>query len=244
MIYITVDRSFKRRLAIFAGLCAVFVLARYAPPSFGLKAAATTLKPVTRVNTTAKQLALTFDLTWGEEVPAQVLGILKSQDVKATFFVSGPWVAANPALCRRVLDEGHELATLGYQYINLHNLGKEALVENIDRSLEAIERVTQQKPTAFRPPNGRYSDLVITTAMERGLSTILWDVNAQIGKNERVDEAIKRLVSRAHPGAIYRFQANDTVQVITRVLPQFLTALREKGYQVVTVSQLIRQASD
>ena len=48
--------------------------------------------PVYRVESTKKQVAISFDAAWGDEQTAQLLDILDQHKVKATFFLVGDWV--------------------------------------------------------------------------------------------------------------------------------------------------------
>ena len=65
-----------------------------------------------------KAIALTFNISWGEEKVYEILKSLEEQKVRATFFVSGEWAERHPQIVDEITEHGHELGMLGYRYKN------------------------------------------------------------------------------------------------------------------------------
>ncbi len=59
---------------------------------------------------------LTFDDGPSQTVTPQILDLLKQENIKATFFVLGMRVKANPDLVKREYEEGHYIANHGYSH--------------------------------------------------------------------------------------------------------------------------------
>ena len=79
-----------------------------------------------------------------------ILGALERQGARATFFFLG-WIAErHPALVRRCLDGGHEIASHGYEHLFLQDLGPERLDEDLARTEEALIAAGAPRPTGFR----------------------------------------------------------------------------------------------
>ena len=92
------------------------------------------LMPVYEVKTDKKIIALTFDISWGSNTPTPVLDILKDNNLNCTFFLSGPWVKQYPEIAKRVQADGHEIGSHGYRHINLTNLSKSEIIDEVNKA--------------------------------------------------------------------------------------------------------------
>ncbi|GAA3686611.1 peptidoglycan/xylan/chitin deacetylase (PgdA/CDA1 family) [Yimella lutea] len=102
-------------------------------------------------------VALTFDDGPSALTP-QVLRVLAKHNVKATFFMQGSHVAANPALARRVAREGHTIGNHSYSHPNFTSLTPEQADTEITSTNAVIQSVTGVKPVLFRYPFGVETD--------------------------------------------------------------------------------------
>lgn len=119
------------------------------------------LKPIYEVVTKEKVIALTFDISWGNQTPEPVINILKEHDIRSTFFLSGPWAKQYPEIPRRIKKDGHEIASHGYRHVNLSTLSRAEIKQEIMKAHEALKEVTGVSPSLIRTPNGDYNDEVI-----------------------------------------------------------------------------------
>lgn len=204
----------------------------------------TVVKPkphaIYKVQTDEKVVALTFDISWGTKVPGPVMDILKEKNVKSTFFLSGPWVKKYPEFPRRLAAEGHEIASHGNEHVNYSEHSREWVENNIMTAHRAIKEVTGVSPNLIRTPNGDWNDMVLETADDLGYKVIQWsDDSLDWMKDRSVDQIINRVLGKAHPGAIILMHASDTCDRTPAALPAVIDGLREKGYKLVTVSELL-----
>ena len=125
------------------------------------------LKP-SEVVTKEKVIALTFDISWGNQTPEPVINILKEHDIRSTFFLSDPWAKQYPEIPRRIKKDGHEIASHGYRHVNLSTLSRAEIKQEIMKAHEALKEVTGVSPSLIRTPNGDYNDEVIKGAEECG----------------------------------------------------------------------------
>jgi polysaccharide deacetylase family protein (PEP-CTERM system associated) len=80
----------------------------------------------------------------------RILALLDRRGARATFFWLG-WVAErHPALVRRVVDAGHEVASHGYEHLFLADLGRERFVEDLARTERALVDAGAPHPRGFR----------------------------------------------------------------------------------------------
>lgn len=76
-----------------------------------------------QVETDKNILALTFDISWGNEKPGPILDVLEEKGVKkATFFLSSPWAEHHPEIVTRIKEMGFEIASHGHKHINYSRL--------------------------------------------------------------------------------------------------------------------------
>ncbi len=80
----------------------------------------------------------------------RILSLLDRRQARATFFWLG-WVAErHPALVKRCVAAGHEVASHGYEHLFLQDLGRERFVEDLRRTEEALVAAGAPHPTGFR----------------------------------------------------------------------------------------------
>jgi len=82
-----------------------------------------------------------------------VLDLFGETGVKATFFTLG-WVAErNPALIRRIADEGHEVASHGWDHDRVFTMTPDAFRADLKRARIALEDASGQRVTGYRAPS-------------------------------------------------------------------------------------------
>ena len=82
-----------------------------------------------------------------------VLDMFAAKKVHATFFTLG-WVAQrNPALIRRIVEQGHEVASHGWDHRRVFQMGAEAFKSDIERTKKTLEDMTGQPVTGYRAPS-------------------------------------------------------------------------------------------
>jgi len=194
-----------------------------------------------KVKTEEKIAALTFDISWGTKVPGPVMDTLKKYNVKSTFFLSGPWASKYPEYPKRLVQEGHEIASHGNNHIDLDRESKEKVREEISTAHDAIKQVTGVSPTLIRTPNGAWNDMVLSEADELGYKVIQWSTDSLDWQKPGVDAIVNRVLDKAHPGAIILMHASDTCLQTPEALPRVIEGLKERGYTLVTVSDLLKK---
>lgn len=83
----------------------------------------------------------------------QVMDILAENDTKATFFTLGNVAEKFPELIKRMADEGHEVASHGYDHKNIYAMSPKEMLEDIGKSVKLLEDASGQKVIGFRAPN-------------------------------------------------------------------------------------------
>ncbi|CAB1128880.1 NodB homology domain-containing protein [Candidatus Hydrogenisulfobacillus filiaventi] len=193
------------------------------------------------VKTDRKVVALTFDISWGTVMPPKVFAILEREHVPATMFVSGPWAGRQGAdLVRRMAAAGMEVESHGWAHVNYTGLSDQGVQDNIRRAGAVIRQLTGRDPRFVRPPNGDFSPRTLAAARAVGYTTVTWGTDSLDWMNPGVDTIIRRVVTRVHPGDIVLLHASDTCKQTDLALPAIIRDLRARGYQLVTLEQLLQ----
>lgn len=188
----------------------------------------------------AKCVALTFDGGPSPTTPG-LLDILKQHHLHATFFVQGRGhIAKYPEILRRIADEGHEIGNHTWTHERLTDLDADDARQELARTQDAIERIIGSRPTLTRPPEGRTDDDVADVCRDLGLAQVLWTVTAK--DYETTDSALitKRVLDQTRRDGIILL--HDLHKGTVPAVPGIIEALEQRGYSIVTVSQLLAPA--
>lgn len=190
----------------------------------------------------------------------KILQALKSRGVRATFFITGWALDAHPALCEQVLRDGHEVAHHGYWHHKPEPGQPEAMADELDKGLEAFQRILGVKPLGYRAPYGENTAEGLAMLQERGMiysssfrddirpyRHVLADGSAgpveipvnfafdDFGYNVSHSRYPRTLASREQVSSIWKDELEQTMEwggVVSMVLhPQ--ASGRPKGYRIM-----------
>jgi len=195
---------------------------------------------ICKAQTDHKVAALTFNISWGSKVPGPVLDILKTQGLQATFFVSSAWTQKYPGLARRIVNEGHELGNCLDRQLITGNTNIAELKEELLSIKEAIYQVTGVKPNLIRITHGDWNEQFLSAAAEAGYTVVQWDLNSLDIQTPGKHKIIDNVVGGIQPGSIILLNASDTASQTPGALTELVAALRAQGYELVTVSELLK----
>jgi peptidoglycan/xylan/chitin deacetylase (PgdA/CDA1 family) len=198
-----------------------------------------TVKEIARVDS-PNLVALTFDAGASSAPTFDILDALKAAGLHVTFFLTGKWCERNESIVRRIADEGHEIANHTYSHRDLRKLGNEAIVEELTRVDEIVQRITGQRCAPyFRPPFGARDRRVIEVAGEAGYRCVYWSVDSwdAFKKDITAEEIRSRVLHEVQPGDIVLMHCGSWATA--QALPQVIRDLESRGLKIVSVSQLI-----
>lgn len=241
--YVFSGKKIKRMLYIFAAaLLAVGVI--YVERGNITVFSESAPSAIYSVPTEKKLIALTFDISWGEKRPEPILKVLEEKQVdKATFFLSSPWSKTHPEIVGSIKNAGFEIGSHGHKHVNYSTLSSEEIRKQISTAHTILTEMTGTSPNLIRMPNGDFDKRVLQIADELGYKVIQWDTDSLDWKNIGVDNIVKRVTGKAHPGDIVLLHASDSCKQTHEALPIIIDQLRSQGYEFVTVSELISQGS-
>ena len=195
--------------------------------------------PIYCVETAEPKVALTFDAAWGNEDTAKILEILKKHDVHVTFFMTGGWVESYPDDVRAILAAGHDLGNHSENHKNMSRLSDDVKKDELMKVHEKVRDLPGYEMFLFRPPYGDYDNAVVNVAKDCGYFAIQWDVDSLDWKDYGVDSIIKTVTEHKHLGNGSIILCHNGAKFTAQALDTLITKLKDKGYTIVPVSELI-----
>ncbi|WP_052573852.1 polysaccharide deacetylase family protein [Haloferula sp. BvORR071] len=211
-------------------------------PSNNLPASGGSGITYSRVAVTQPYIAMTFDDGPHPSNTPRLLDMLRERNIKATFYVIGQNVDLYPNVLRRTVSEGHEIGNHSFSHPILSKMSDSAVREQLTKTRDAVARATGIQPRTMRPPYGallqRQREWIHA---ELGYPTILWSVDPLDWKRPGPAAVTSRILAGTTPGAIVL--AHDLHGGTVDAMPATLDGLLRKGYQFVTVSQLLAMST-
>ena len=195
--------------------------------------------PIYCVQTEKPQIALSFDAAWGNEDTREILDILKKNDVKVTFFMTGGWVESYPDDVKAILADGHDLGNHSEHHKNMSQLSEEEKTSELLSVHKKVKELTGYDMFLFRPPYGDYDNAVVLNAKANGYYTIQWDVDSLDWKDYGADAIIDTVCNHKHLGNGTIILCHNGAKYTAQALDTMINTLKGKGYEFVQLSQLI-----
>jgi peptidoglycan/xylan/chitin deacetylase (PgdA/CDA1 family) len=185
-------------------------------------------------------LALTFD-DGPSKYTDQLLDIVEKYNVRVTFCVIGNAIEHRQSVVARAYNMGNEVIGHTWDHRNLTKLTDEEIKQELLSTSNAIKAATGSAPKLFRPPYGAVNASVKKVSAELGYSLIYWSVDTLDWKTKNANAVYNAIMKDAKNRAIILCHDlhKTTVEAMERVIP----ALIEKGYQLVTVSELMEYSN-
>lgn len=187
------------------------------------------------------QIALTFDDGPHPRYSKEILSILEEYGIKATFFIIGINAERYPEALKLIAQSGCEIGNHTYSHSTL----KQRSPKEIQGELEACQRVIQQiigiRPVLFRPPQGATSQALLNVSKKMSFDVVLWSIDTLDWELTPSKEIFRNVLNNVKGGDIilmhdYVSGGNTTCDALRLIIPQLLS----KGYEFVTVSELLR----
>lgn len=191
-----------------------------------------------------ERVFLTFDDGPNEPYTSQILDILGSAQVKASFFTCGKNVEYYPNVARRIVNEGHIIGNHAYSHLRLLSLAG-LLAKEIEKTTEIIQEITGVRTKFFRPPFGMLTPWLIFYLRRHGYKLILWDVIAYDWRQPPSEIIAKRVIKKVRSNSIillhdgYDTRHNSDRSQTVGAVPLIIEGLEKKGYIFETIDKIV-----
>ena len=194
---------------------------------------------ITRGDPQIPEVALTFDCGSAAGPTGTILDILRQNNLKVTFFVTGAYADLYPDMLKRIVAEGHELANHSYTHADLTTLTEQKVREEMNRTDESFMKIVGKtgKPW-MRMPYGARDGRVLGIMEQIGYRSIFWTLDSGdwlAGSTKaRVEQTVLNNIGNGYI-VVEHCNAESSAQA----LPAILDGLKERGLRVVTISTLL-----
>lgn len=211
---------------------------------FPSAASAASSQRIDRVQTSSKVIALTFDDGSDGGNVNKILSVLKENNVKATFFLTGAATKVHPSLIKNITTQGHAIGNHSYNHPDFTKQSAAQIKDQLVRAETVIKNATGKtsKPL-FRPPFGYVNSAVLKAVGDAGYTkTIMWTIDTIDWRGDSASAITNRVMTKLVPGAIVLMHTGSGTHT-TEALPKLISQLKTKGYKFVTVPQLLTYTS-
>ncbi len=185
-----------------------------------------------------RKVALSFDDGPHPEHSPRILDVLGQAGVKATFFVVGEEAEKYPALVKRMLEEGHEVANHSYGHYALLNATPADYLADVLHCQEVLEDICGcALEKSFRPPYGSIPPLVFLKLIRLGFRTVFWSVDSDDSRMKEAGQLVERFSRKPLVSGDVVLLHEDYRHTL-EALPVLLDGIRQKGFDLVRCQDL------
>src|SRR5580700_9868313 len=203
--------------------------------------------------TTAKKVVLSFDDGPDPRWTPEILDVLKEKNVPAVFFVVGEVANQHPDILKREYTEGHEIGNHTFTHPPFDQISKTEIKWQLNLTERLIESTVGAKTILFRPPYGidhqpEYAEEVALLPVAQDMGYLIVgqridpdDWSTPDGKNQKpAADIVQNVVRQVDKGNIILLHdgGGERAQTVA-ALPLVIDALRARGYQFVSIADLI-----
>lgn len=184
-----------------------------------------------QMDTSKKQIALTFDDGPQAEPTQKILDILDSFDAKATFFCVGENAKNNPELIDLIKSKDHIIGNHTYNHLKGWKTDLDTYIKNVEQAAS----FTSDK--IFRPPYGKITKEQAKALITKGYKIIMWSLLSYDYDNTiDTKSIIKKLKAKTKNGSIAVFHdSQKAIKNAEIILPEMLHYWKKEGYEFVTI---------
>lgn len=178
------------------------------------------------------KIYLTFDDGPIPSVTEWVLDVLKSENIKATFFCIGDNIKKYPEIYKRILTEGHQIGNHTFNHLNGWKTKTNYYIENFKLCETEHSKLNPKHSFLFRPPYGKIKPSQSKEIKQLGYKIIMWDVlSYDFDQNISEEKCLKNVISNTSQGSIIVF--HDSLKAeknLKYALPKAIQILKNKGF--------------
>ena len=197
----------------------------------------TKLLPIYSVDSKENEVALTINCAWNADDIDLILETLSKNEVKATFFMVGEWVNKFPNAVKKINESGNEIANHSESHVHIKNLTYEENIEQIIECSDRIQNIIGKPTTLYRGPYGEYNDTVVKASNDCNHIMVQWSIDTLDYNGLTGEQMWQRIEPKLEKGSIILMHNGTENTALS--LDMIIKNIKEKGFELVTVSELI-----
>jgi peptidoglycan-N-acetylmuramic acid deacetylase len=190
-------------------------------------------------DTNKKEIYLTFDEGYENGYTPKILDVLRDNNAKAVFFITGPYLKEHQDLVRRMVEEGHIVGNHTIRHPSLPSLSDKELEEEVLGLDRAFNEKFGKNMKYLRPPKGEYSEKTLAITQKLGYRNMFWSFAYDDWYRDKVrgaEYAYNIVMRNLHNGEILLLHAvsKDNAEALESIIK----GAREKGYEIGNVEDI------
>ena len=191
-------------------------------------------------NSNIKKIALTFDDGPNKTSLPKILDLLKSENIKASFFLIGKNIADKKLQVERVHNEGHLVLNHSYTHSNFDKASKELMISEIEKTNNVINDILGVTPRLYRPPYGIITKDIKLAVKNLGMNIVLWNVDGEEWNSEKsLDYVVNTQKKETKNGSIILMHTQPNKEMSYEALKILIPHYRTQGYEFVKLDELL-----
>lgn len=192
-------------------------------------------------NPDEKLIYLTFDVGYEGGYTTKILDVLKENDVKAAFFITGQFLKTNPNIIQRMIDEGHIIGNHTVNHKCLPECSEETIKEEMMNLHKDIFEKFNYEMKYMRPPKGEYSEQCLAYIQNLGYKAVMWSFaydDWENNKQGREEYGKKKIMNNVHNGEIMLLHA--TSKDNANILDEVIKNIKSQGYEFKSLDEFVK----
>ena len=192
-------------------------------------------------NAESKNIYLTFDLGYEAGYTEKILDILKENDVRAAFFITGQYVNTSENVIKRMIDEGHIVGNHTTNHICMPTSSNDKIKEEVMSLHQSIYEKFGYEMKYIRPPKGEYSEATVAYTNTLGYTTVMWSFaydDWEDSKQGREEYGKTKILENLHNGEIMLLHA--TSKDNCNILDEMIKEIKNQGYVFKSLDEFER----
>ena len=192
-------------------------------------------------DTSKNIIYLTFDEGYENGYTSKILDVLRNNNVKAIFFITGPYLKEHEDLVRRMVEEGHVVGNHTIHHPSLPSVADKELEEEVLGLDRAFKEKFGTNMKFLRPPKGEYSERTLAITQKLGYTNLFWSFAYDDCHRDKVrgpEYAYKKVTDNLHNGAVLLLHAvsKDNADALDMIIK----GARGKGFEFGDPNDLLR----
>ena len=171
----------------------------------------------------------------------KILDTLKEKGVRALFVLNGQIIETEPALVKRMVDEGHIIGNHGRNHKNMARVDVDTFIAEVEDNNALLKKNVPGAGymTYYRPPYGTVTEWDMALAQRMGLKNVLYSWTYDDYHDDAQPdpaEALNAILGGLHPGVVYMFHPKSTTDAA--IMGDVIDGIRAAGYEIETVDKI------